>query len=74
MLRAPKTVLDSVFNADSIFDIFKIVKISYFFKIQFCEIIYIYIYNHTNSLPICREGKRNQLITSKYYTLHGKQL
>ena len=34
MLRAPKTVLDSVFNADSIFDIFKILKISYFFKLK----------------------------------------
>ena len=38
MLRAPKTVLDSVFNADSIFDIFKIVKISYFFKSNFSKL------------------------------------
>ena len=38
MLRAPKTVLDSVFNADPIFDIFKIVKISYFFKSNFSKL------------------------------------
>ena len=38
MLRAPKTVLDSVFNADSVFDIFQIVKNSYFLKIFFLEI------------------------------------
>ena len=38
MLRTPKTILGSVFNADSIFDILKIVKISYFLKIQFFEI------------------------------------
>ena len=38
MLRAPKTVLDSVFNADSIFETFKIVKISNFFQIFNFEI------------------------------------
>ena len=35
MLHTPKTVLDSVCKADSYFDIFKIVKISYFLNLTF---------------------------------------